>query len=863
MSEASQVITTTTDRESNPKAVFYGTNTGIVTPLAFYLSERSVELYTANVLSDAFFGNYFLYIGDGQFVEEFVAEYGPKLPRSLLLINPDSDLDTLKKHIFLNQLIKIVIVDQKKTLTEKEVQAIFEFFFGSKEQILELGTPIMAVSEKPPKEPHEELLKREKTSFLADLTTDKNHPSPKNLISVEPLAETIPELGVEADSRDRELPKRVAAFFTDNSQKTGKAASRIGKIRLPLIIASIVTLCLVIIFPLTIVCGSVILGSWSVWEGQQNLEKGQLSEAGKKFKLANLFLTLSSKNINGLISFLDLIKQRELARALLQGNQIVYRLGKSGTYIVSASQDAQLLVNGVFRDDKSVAFGQLISSIKGNLTLSDTELALVEAELKTASFQQLFTYPGFDLAKGTLSTLTTRLREAREGVRNARNALSILPEVIGVFGKRTYLLVFQNNMELRPTGGFIGSFGLLTFENGKLTDIKIEDVYTADGALKGHVDPPAAIKTHLGQEHWYMRDSNWNPDFRLSGRQIAWFLDKEIDTSVDGVMAVDVTFVKYLLDTVGSVQLPDYKKTINSENLYTESQNEAETDFFPGSTQKRDFLGSLGRALLTKLVTQKTYPNAHLAENLFKSLKERHLIIYFEDQTLEDEVNMFGWGGQLALPANCDRECIADFMLVVDANLGVNKANYYVTRKINDEVKFDIATLEHTTKITYKNSSPNSGGGGKWGGDYKNYARVYVPQDAELVSAQVGDTRLTLTEDEVATSSTATSGYENGWRVFSAWLTIPPQEEKTLTVSYTRPFPETTDSLRYVYKIQKQPGTEKEEFDLSLTFPNDWQITKVAGEGEVAGATTLVRDDKITYNSTLSEDQVYKFGISK
>ena len=357
-----------------------------------------------------------------------------------------------------------------------------------------------------------------------------------------------------------------------------------------------------------------------------------------------------------------------------------------------------------------------------------------------------------------------------------------------------------------------------------------------------------------------MRDSNWSPDFRETGARIAWFLDKEIDVNTDGVIAVDVAFVKYLLETVGPVKLPDYQTTVTSDNLYTEAQTAAEADFFPGSTKKRDFLGSLGRALLTKLVTEENILDGKLAINLFKSLKERHLLVYFTNPTLEDEVSMFGWSGQLTLPKNCDDNCLSDFIQVVDANLGVNKVNYYINRKIQDEVVFSADKLEHTTRITFKNTSPNSS---KWGGDYKNYARVFVPMDAELISARVEDLSLTLTAGGVATDSTASSGFESGWRVFSSWLTISPNEEKTLTFVYTRPIVDISQALKYVYKIQKQPGTKNDDFQLTIKHPVGWQMARETSSGEVAGATTLANDGKNTYNSSLSEDILYIFNIGQ
>src|SRR3989344_5241553 len=113
-------------------------------------------------------------------------------------------------------------------------------------------------------------------------------------------------------------------------------------------------------------------------------------------------------------------------------------------------------------------------------------------------------------------------------------------------------------MELRPGGGFIGSYGLLTFSKGKITDFSIHDVYDADGQLKGHIEPPFPIRRYLPQIHWYMRDSNWDVDFAKAASTSAYFLNAETGKTVDGVIGVDLSFVKNLLSVTGPITVSDY-----------------------------------------------------------------------------------------------------------------------------------------------------------------------------------------------------------------------------------------------------------------------------------------------------------------
>jgi len=112
-----------------------------------------------------------------------------------------------------------------------------------------------------------------------------------------------------------------------------------------------------------------------------------------------------------------------------------------------------------------------------------------------------------------------------------------LPSILGQDTNKNYLILFENNMELRPTGGFIGHTVLQNFGGGKLNGLDINDIYSADGQLKGHGEPPAPIKNYLGEANWWFRDSNWDPDFPTSAERAEWFLNKEMDQNFDGVIS--------------------------------------------------------------------------------------------------------------------------------------------------------------------------------------------------------------------------------------------------------------------------------------------------------------------------------------
>ena len=124
----------------------------------------------------------------------------------------------------------------------------------------------------------------------------------------------------------------------------------------------------------------------------------------------------------------------------------------------------------------------------------------LEEIVQNARLELDLTWENLSLIEGILKKRpVVEMPKVREKIEIARDLLPILPQVLGVKEKKSYLFLLQNNMELRATGGFIGSYALAIFENGRLLDFQVEDVYTADGQLKGHVEPPEPIKKYLGE----------------------------------------------------------------------------------------------------------------------------------------------------------------------------------------------------------------------------------------------------------------------------------------------------------------------------------------------------------------------------
>ncbi len=427
----------------------------------------------------------------------------------------------------------------------------------------------------------------------------------------------------------------------------------------------------------------------------------------------------------------------------------------------------------------------------------------------------------------------------KEAIFISRNIADNLDDILGSKEKKTYLVLFQNNMELRPTGGFIGSFALITFESGRMIDINVQDVYSADGQLKGHVEPPFPIKQYLGEGGWYLRDANWDPDFPSSANKIEWFLEKEIDQKVDGVFAIDLEIVKELLKVTGSLNLKDYNKTIDYKNIYEVTQTEVEEDFFPGSRKKSSFLAALSKELISTLVNNKDLNNIKLAQVFINGLKEKHIQLFFHNEKVQKEISNFNFDGGV-VPKNCSGNCFYNFVSYIDSNIGVNKANLYIERSASLDVFLRDNVVTNVLRISIKNNA-NPALGDKV--RYKSYLRVLGLPGSMFENIKIfeyGQESIVIPEVE------SFSNYKEAGLV----VLLNPGEGKTMEFAWSN---EISGGLNFYLTgefgtyFRKQAGTLNDELSINLSLPSYSSASEnsfftLTGQGSYVYNTLLTRD---------------------
>lgn len=433
-----------------------------------------------------------------------------------------------------------------------------------------------------------------------------------------------------------------------------------------------------------------------------------------------------------------------------------------------------------------------------------------------------------------------------------------LREMLAFNGRRRYLLVFQNPAEIRPTGGFMGSYAFLEVNNGAIAklDIPAGGTYDLQGQLDSWVEPPAPLL--LSNKRWEFQDANWFPDFPTSAKKILWFYRHSRSVSADGVIAINSTVLERLLTLVGSVNLTDRNLTLTATSAIPTLQQIVETGPEKQLNKPKQILSELAPAVLTSL--QHLPPSAlvPLLSTVEQALEQKEIQIYFNDDQNETAIQSLGWAGKI-LPT----ESTQDYVLVVNTNIQGEKTDALMNQHISHQalVQPDGGVVD---TITIEREHTGQRGEKLYGATNIDYIRVYVPMGSELISAAGfswpdekvfrapepwtnKDSALTDTEKEITIDPRSGTRVteEFGKYAFGNWLITDPGQTSRLQLTYRLPFkvfanPETSQPLwqkllllnnataTYQLVAQRQSGANS-TFESQIIFPDEWQPRWVGG----------------------------------
>ncbi len=593
------------------------------------------------------------------------------------------------------------------------------------------------------------------------------------------------------------------------------------------------TLITFLFMPALLTVLTAITGKWLLFSGIADIKQGNFQTAKQKIAAASSDISLSQ--------FFSQVVGQELSLA-----------GK-GNQLASLNRQLSLASVAVGTLQEGITVGINMQSVitgKSQRPVEDTKTAVNALKATLIMLQKL---EAEDLPK--------EYKETLHGLNTYAPFLETitdeLPQLVGAGDEKKYLVLFQNNTELRPGGGFIGSYGVLQLSHGRFKDFTIHDVYDADGQLKGHVEPPFAIRRYLPLVHLYLRDSNFDVDFVKSAQKAAFMLQAETGDKVDGVMAIDLSYVQSLISALGSVYVPGYNETVTKDNFFLLTEQHAEKNSFPGSTQKKDFLSSLSFALKEKLQT-KGIPYEKLLTSLLNGIDEKHVLFAIQNPVGQESFSVNGLSSALLDTREKVDGILNDFIGINEANIGVDKVNYYIKRSLDQKVLVtDKGEVKESVILSYTNTSD-----GTWpGGDYKNYLRFILPKNATLDSVAINgiDQKIipAVTDPQIyeAPYFVAPKGLEveradeNEKSIYGFLVNIPVKSSVQVAISYTLAEAVNTNQSLPKYSLQlfKQPGIDILPYTLEVAYPRGYSLLtanpKVSSTNSVVSFTqNIVKD---------------------
>lgn len=441
-----------------------------------------------------------------------------------------------------------------------------------------------------------------------------------------------------------------------------------------------------------------------------------------------------------------------------------------------------------------------INGLRANLELAKLNLGKIK---KIGIF-----YPIYN----EISDLRENLEQASKLLSQTAPIASLLPALAGYPSQSEFLIIMHNNDELRPSGGFIGVFGLLKSKDGDIISLETSDSYHLDMPAVGKwkLEPPAPIQKYMKVENWYLRDANWSPDWPTSARQIQEIFKGETEavglTAPDftGVIGITPDFVSDLLALVGPIEIRG--ETYTPENLQPLLQYNVEVAYMEqdiASWDRKEVINELLAELKLRLFSLDTARLPELLDIFSANMTTKDVQIYFNNSSWQSLVYTLGADGAVKLTTS-------DYLLVVDANLAAFKSDAVVKKKIVYEVNETSGALQANLRLDYKHE-----GGFDWRTTrYRSYTRVFVPRGSELVSIKALE-KANLEEasivsyDDLALDKT----------VFGFFFSVEPGTTGALQLEYKLPSQVLATWKQNTYSLltQKQAGRRTESFRAILS----------------------------------------------
>ncbi len=573
------------------------------------------------------------------------------------------------------------------------------------------------------------------------------------------------------------------------------------------------------ILPVIVSFASLYFSTTQTYQAFQEIRVGHEKEARAQLNRAKLFHTVTTSTFRSIIPIGNLVAKDMTNKT----NDYLLILGHGQSLLDSVLETYSLgdqLYRGLL-GKQSVDTKTLVAALRVNLVsiserLSQVELLLGQVELPFGFADRI-----------NRSSVDQSINLLKSQINLAIPILDLLDKVGSNQGVQRYLMVIQDTNELRPTGGFISTYGIFTLDQGKVINFQIDSSLSLDRLIEGKIEPPGIVKQLLGQSNWSFHDSNLDADFNNSARQMSWFYQRFKNVTVDGVIGINLNLLRFMLEQIGPVSLAD-GQTVSVDNLLVLASN-------PTASKGLDVITALTQTLGQKLVNAEI-SFAHLSRSLLKAIAYNEINAWFSAPALESLADVGGISGRIKAQ-DCHAQlaslkCRADTIYLNESNMSINKLNFYLRRNQNLTVEIGetgIVNYHLGYDYTYPVPAPIN-----LGGLYKAYYQLYLPSSSQNISLVLDGQAMDLAT-LIQTSLSGLTKIE-----FSAGLST--NQPHRLEIRFTSPnvLDVKKQLIPYTLALLKQPGTLTDTLTVKFHYPKNFSARNMTLPLKQTGASELV-----------------------
>ncbi|MBD3330675.1 DUF4012 domain-containing protein [Candidatus Peregrinibacteria bacterium] len=531
---------------------------------------------------------------------------------------------------------------------------------------------------------------------------------------------------------------------------------------------------------------------------------------------------------------------------------------KAGTLFLEALENFNKIPIYFVNNNSTESFNPLEIGDPLEDGLKSTNKALDEIRLAAQKIDSINENSLPSAVKEKVLMAKERIDEINTILESTAEHFPAIQKLLGDRYPHRYLIIFQNNNEIRPTGGFIGSYAIMDINDGYIDSLKTYDSYDIDGSYGGQIEPPDELKELT--LNWRFRDSNYSPDFPTSAKKMMWFLQKEGGPSVDTVIAINQGLLRDMLYITGPVQVGNFGK-LNSENYNLLLSYVIEGKVW-GAEDPKHILKVFVPAFKNAILKEENI--GKVSSKLYKAVQQKHIMVYSKDEDIQNLIEAMGLDGSMHRSANKE-----DYVSVINFSLGGSKSEQFIEETILHESHINsegniVNEVSVTRSHEWSDQVYN-----RWKeiladygftnppqyifdilgrGENKVLTKIYAPAGSKLIKS---NKELVQTKFDKDTGKT----------YFLTRMSILAGEEDTFIVRYQLPYKLDLSDPADTYRLvaEKQAGSRGSIFTKTITTDEDVYNLAVYPEEKVR----IDSSQRIIYATDLVYDKFFSAVFTK